>query len=206
MTSRRRRPDGALNHHDQSSLEFGHSGPAILGLGKEALLTRLTTRRSREHHEVIDYIFAHAKQREAYVFTTTHVLAEVIGTIRSGTDPHTVNELWKSIQSSDITVLEDGQEWKSNPISPNGNEVFRNPFDQFDNLLDLYEENPDIDFKFHEGTVVLNSILLEELSRGKSYTVYVATFDGDLASLADQYQIGVLPYHTDLRDDGQRSI
>lgn len=205
MTSRRRRPDGALDHHDQSSLEFGHQGPSILGLGKEALLTRLTTRRSQEHHEVIDYIFQHAEQREAYVFTTTYVLAEVIGTIRSGTDSHTVGEIWDSVQASNITVLEDGRQWKADSSGADGEAIARRPFDQFDYVLEFYEENPTIEFKFHEATVVSNAILLEELSPGKKHTVYIATFDGDLAALADTSGIDVLPYSTDLRDDSRRS-
>lgn len=205
MCSRKQVPDQALDHYNRSSLEFGYSGPVILGLGKEALLTRLTTRRSTEHHAVIDYIFQQAEKRSAYVYTTTHVLAEVIGTIRSGTDQHTVSGFWQSIQSSDIAILEDGQNWKDDAVDPSGNAVFRRPFDQFEYMAELYAENPDVDFKFHEASVVLNGISLEERSEG-SYTVYIATFDGDLAALGDKYEIDILPYSTNLRDDSHRSL
>lgn len=207
MSSRQRIPDKALNNHDASNIEFGHPGPAILGLGKEALLTRLTTRRSEEHHAVIDYIFDHAEERNAHVYTTTHVLAEVIGTIRSGADQHTVNEFWDAIQASDIAVFEDGQEWKKDPVDADGNATFRRPFGQFDYFQEVYQENPDIDFKFHEASVVLTGVLIEEQTPAKNgHTVYIATFDGDLARLADEYQIDVIPYSTHLRNDSGRSV
>jgi hypothetical protein len=202
--SRDRIADQALECHTVDTLEFGHAGPAVLGVGKEALLSRLTTRRSQEHQAAIDYIFRHAQERNAYVYTTTHVLAEVIGTIRSGTDQHTVNDFWGNIQESSIAILEDGRSWTDSP-SDDEHSPFRSSFEQFRYLQKLYDENPEIDFKFHEGTLVLNGILLEERA-SDARTVYIATFDGALASLADIYEIDVLPYVTPLRKDTNRSL
>ena len=47
-TSRKRILDEALSSHADHEMEFGHPGPAILGLDNEVLLTRLTTRRSQK--------------------------------------------------------------------------------------------------------------------------------------------------------------
>jgi hypothetical protein len=198
--ARNRIPDEALSSHDDYELEFGHPGPAILGLDKEALLTRLTTRRSQSHHAVIDYIFREAARKNAYVYTTTHVLAEVIGTIRSGDDPSTVESFWNDLQESTILVLEDGREWKKPPVDDTGEAVFSQPFQQFQEVQRLYQEYPSIDFKFHEATLVFNGILLEERATS-SFTVYIATFDGAVAALASALQLDVLPYRTPLRED-----
>lgn len=198
--SRDRIPDEALESHDDHELEFGHLGPAILGLDKEALRTRVTTRRSRNHHAAIDYIFREAAKKNAYVYTTTHVLAEVIGTIRSGDDPNTVESFWTDLRDSTILVLEDGREWDKPPIDEDGKAMFSQPFRQFQEVQQLYRENPSIAFKFHEATLVFNGILLEERSTS-SFTVYIATFDGAVAALASSLQLDVLPYRTPLRDD-----
>lgn len=198
--NRERIPDEALDSHDPGELTFAQQGPAIMGLGKEALLTRLTTRRTHTHHAVIDYIFKEAEDRNAHVYTTTHVLAEVVGTIRSGEDSETVDAFWNDIQDSSISVLEDGRGWDDPLVDDDGNPAFQRPFEQFNEVQQLYNENPDIDFKFHEATLGLNGVLLEELSDG-SYTVYIATFDGALAALCDELELEVLPYRTDLRDD-----
>lgn len=200
-SSRDRIPDAALESHADYELRFGHPGPAILGLGKEALLTRLTDRRSRTHHATIDYIFREAERQNAYVYTTTHVLAEVIGTIRSGERSPTVDGFWDDIRESNIVVLEDGQRWDESPVDDDGNPAFSQPLHQFQEIQKLYQENPAIDFKFHEGTLCLNGVLLEERSDGR-FTVYIATFDGAVAALADRLQLDVLPYRTALRDDG----
>lgn len=140
MAPRDRIPEEALASHEEYELEFGHAGPAILGLGKGALLTRLTTRRSRTHHAAIDYIFREAATRNAYVYTTTHVLAEVIGTIRSGEESSTVQEFWADIQDSRIVILEDGREWDKSPVDEDGNAVFSQPFQQFREVQQLYQE------------------------------------------------------------------
>jgi len=198
--SRKRIPDEALSFHEDHEMEFGHPGPAILGLDKEALLTRLTTRRSPTHHAVIDYIFREAAKKNAYVYTTTHVLAEVIGTIRSGDDSSTVESFWNDLRESSILVLEDGREWDKPPIDDDGKALFSQPFQQFQEVQQLYREYPSIDFKFHEATLVFNGVLLEERATS-SFTVYVATFDGAVAALASALQLDVLPYRTPLRDD-----
>lgn len=200
VASRDRFPDEALESHNADVLRFAHERPTVLGLGKEALLTRLTTRRSRTHQAVVDYIFREAERRNAYVYTTTHVLAEVVGTIRSGEDRNTVNAFWENIQQSRILVLEDGRRWNQEPVGEDGRPTFARPFDQFETVHGLYDEHPSIDFKFHEGTLVLNGIFLEERSDAK-LTVYIATFDGALAALADRLGIDILPYSTGLRDD-----
>jgi hypothetical protein len=199
-TSRKRIPDEALSSHEDHEMEFGHPGPAILGLDKEALLTRLTTRRSPTHHAVIDYIFREAAKKNAYVYTTTHVLAEVIGTIRSGDDSSTVESFWNDLRESSILVLEDGREWDKPLIDDNGKALFSQPFQQFQEVQQLYQEYPSIDFKFHEATLVFNGVLLEERATS-SFTVYIATFDGAVAALASALQLDVLPYRTPLRDD-----
>jgi hypothetical protein len=197
---RERFPDEALESHEADLLEFAHKGPAVLGLGKEALLTRLTTRRTGTHQAVIDHIFREAERRNAYVYTSTHVLAEVIGTIRSGEDRSTVSGFWQNVQDSSVLVLEDGWRWDQEVVSEDGTPVFVQPFEQFETVHSLYDEYPTIDFKFHEAALVLNGVFLEERSDAE-LTVYLATFDGALAALADELSLDILPYSTDLRND-----
>jgi len=200
--TRERIPDQALSCHDRDELEFAHPGPSILGIGKEALLTRLTSLRTSDHHSTIDFIFREAERRNAHVYTTTHVLAEVIGTIRSSQEANTVGEFFEDVRDSNILILEDGRQWDKSPVNDNGGSVFSQPIQQFKHVQGLYSENPNIDFKFHEATLGLNGVFLEERSESRNYTVYIATFDGALAALSDTLEIDVLPYRTELRDDG----
>lgn len=191
--TRDRVPEQALDRHDPGELEPGRGGPVLLGLGKEALLTRLTTLRSRDHHAAIDYVFDVAKRRNAFVFTTTYVLAEVIGTV-SGKDSTTVEALWQGLMDSSISVLHDGEPWDE--------EVeLRPPKFRFDNVQQLYRENSTLDLKFHEGTILLNTATLEERLDAANATVCLVTFDGTLWALGRRYGLEVLPYNTPLRAD-----
>lgn len=141
-TSRDRIPEQALDCHRPGELEPGPGGPLLLGLGKEALLTRLTTLRSRDHHAAIDFIFETAKRRNAFVFTTTSVFAEVVGTVRSGTGANTVERLWNDLTESHISVLYDGESWDVDSD-------LRAPKSRFGNVQQLYHEQRDLDFKSH---------------------------------------------------------
>jgi len=199
---RERIPKQALERHDRGELKPSRGGPVLLGLGKEVLLTRLTTLRSRDHHAAIDYIFEEAKRRNAFVFTTTHVVAEVLGTVRSGKDSNTVESLWDDLSESHISVLYDGEPWDEDSSSEQPTSAgFRPPKAQFRNVHRLYAEQSDLDFKFHEGTLLLNTVSLEERLDAESATVCLVTFDGALWALGSRYGLEVLPYNTPLRAD-----
>jgi len=201
--SRDRVPERALDVHEPAELQPARDGPTIIGLGKEALLTRLTTIRSRDHHAAIDYVFEVARRRNAFVFTTTYVFAEVIGTVRSGKDSNTVEALWEDLQNSNISVLHDGERWDTpaDVTDDPDDSPFRPPISQFKNIQQLYSEQPDLDFKFHEGSLVLNAISLEERSRADSVAVCIASFDGALWALGTRLGVDVLPSTTPLRSD-----
>lgn len=194
--ARDRVPEQAFDRHDRGELEPGRGGPVLLGLGKEALLTRLTTLRSHDHHAAIDYVFDAAKRRNAFVFTTTSILAEVIGTVRSGNDSNTVEVLWQGLLDSCISVLYDGEPWDEEG-------ELRPPKFRFDNVHQLYRENPELDLKFHEGTLLLNSVTLEERLDASNATICLVTFDGTLGALGRRYGLEVIPYNTPLRADGR---
>jgi len=192
--TRDRIPEQALDRHDRGELEPSRGGPVLLGLGKEALLARLTTLRSRDHHAAIDYVFDAARRRNAFIFTTTSILAEVVGTVRSRSDANTVESLWQDLTSSSISVLYDGEPW-------NEADEFRPPKSRFDNVHTLYDENPELELKFHEGTLLLNTATLDERLEAANATVCLVTFDGLLWALGRRYGLEVVPYNTPLRAD-----
>lgn len=192
--ARNRIPEQALDRHDRGELEPSRGGPVLLGLGKEALLARLTTLRTRDHHAAIDYVFEAARRRNAFVFTTTSILAEVVGTVRSRSDSNTVESLRQDLTASSISVLYDGEPWDEQV-------ELRLPKARFDNVHELYRENPELELKFHEGTLLLNTVTLDERLDAGNPTVCLVTFDRIVCALGRRYGLEVVPYNTPLRAD-----
>ncbi|USZ69552.1 hypothetical protein NGM10_07420 [Halorussus salilacus] len=66
-------------------------------------------------------------------------------------------------------------------------------------VKDLYRTWESIDFKFHEGTLVLDAAKLNQ--ERASETTYVVSLDGKLANLAWNEDVNVLPSRTPHRSD-----
>lgn len=188
---RTRHPERALAEHSESSLTPG-AGPVNFAFGKEALLTLYTTIRGPEQQAVIDYIFRDAKRRNAGIFTTSHVLAEVIGTVRQKRSADAVETFLRDIGASKTYVLHGARPWE-NPTSGIGEKAIS------ERVRDLYITWDSIDFKFHEGTLVLDAVRLH--AERISEEVYVISFDGRLTNLAWNEGLNVLPTETSYRND-----
>lgn len=190
-----------LSDHPDEVLTPSIRGRVLLFLGKEALLARLTDSRPQKG-KIVDRCF-HLLRNRAYVATTTHTLAEVVGTVRSATTAEEAAQLIRDVQSSRIHVLYQNEEW-TEMTQPNPES------ERFEIITDLYLDCPAVDFKFHEGDLVLTAATNDA---NRSIDVCVLTFDGAVAALADKINlphqdewvdsinIHVLPYSTSLRND-----
>jgi len=192
---RDRHPDRALETHSEADLVPDALGPVNFAFGKEALLTLYTTIRDAEHQAVIDYVFREAKRRNAGVFTTSHVFAEVVGTVSERQGAAGVAQLWNDIENSDMYVLHGARPWE-NPHEGAGERAIAEA------VTGLYETYDSIGFKFHEATLVLDAVRLA-IER-ESETMYVVSLDGKLTHLAWSEGLNVLPKRTDLRSDPPR--
>ena len=188
---RTRYPERTLESHSESTLTPS-PGPVNFAFGKEALLTLYTTVRGPEQQALIDYIFSDAKQRNAGIFTTSHVLAEVVGTVRQKRDAHAVDTLLSDIEESKTYVLHGARPWE-HPQGGIGEKAIA------ERVRDLYTTWDSIDFKFHEGTLVLDAVRLH--AERPAEETYVISLDGKLTNLAWNEGLNVLPTETPHRND-----
>ena len=193
---RDRHPDRALETHAEADLVPDAPGPVNFAFGKEALLTLYTTIRNAEHQAVIDYVFREAKRRNAGVFTTSHVFAEVVGTVSERKGAAGVAQLWRDVESSNMYVLHGARPWENPHEGASEKSVA-------EAVTGLYEAYDSVGFKFHEATLVLDAVRLE--AERDSETTYVISLDGELTHLAWSEGLNVLPKRTDLRNDPPRS-
>lgn len=191
MYVRNRRPAAALERHSESELRPRTAGPVNFAFGKEALLALYTTLRS-EQHPVVDYVFREARRRNAGVFTTSHVIAEVMGTVRSKQDACATTRFWEAIVDSRTYVLQGAKPWQRTDGGFNEREVAKG-------VKNLYRRWRAIDFKFHEGTLVLDAAKLNEEREAEE--TFVVSLDGDLTNLAWNENVNVLPAKTPHRSD-----
>jgi hypothetical protein len=189
---RDRYPDRALEIHSETDLTPDALGPVNFAFGKESLLTLYTTIRNRKHQAVVDYIFREAKRRNAGVFTTSHVVAEVIGTVSERKGATGVAQLWNDIEESDMYVLHGARPWEE-PQEGAGEKSIAEA------VTGLYNTYESIGFKFHEGTLVLDAARLDV--ERDSETMYVISLDGNLTHLAWREGLNVLPRRTELRNE-----
>lgn len=185
------RPATALERHSESELVPHTPGPVNFAFGKEALLALHTDVRPRQQ-PVVDFLIREAKRRNAGVFTTSHVLAEVLGTVRSKKDAKTVTRLWDAVADSKMYVLHGARPWRRSSKRTEAKSISRA-------VKNLYETWNEVAFKFHEGTLVLDAAQLNE--RRPSETTYVVSFDGTLTNLAWNENVNVLPSKTPHRTD-----
>jgi hypothetical protein len=180
-----RHPDGVL-------FPNGH-GTVVVFLGKEALLAWFSTVRSETHEAVLDR-FYELGHRRASITTSTYQLVEVFTKVRYDRSADVVTNLYARIGDSNLRVLHGIDDWNDANQSWAPNEVFQS-------ASELIGERPRIEFSFPEAALVL---ALTRESRNRDVPVYLFTFDGALAALADTFDVPVLPYSTPLRDDAGR--
>lgn len=190
---RNHRPATALERHSESDLVPHASGPANFAFGKEALLALYTDIRPRKQ-PVVDFIISEAKRRNSGVFTTSHVLAEVLGTVRSRKNAEAVAQLWDAVADSSTYVLHGARPWES-PNRQTGEKAISRA------VRNLYEAWTEVAFKFHEGTLVLDAAKLND--ERESETTYVVSLDGSLTNLAWNENLNVLPSRTPHRSDAR---
>lgn len=189
---RTRHPEKALESHSAADLIPQEPGPVNFAFGKEALLTLYTTIRGPAQQAAVDYIFTEAKRRNAGIFTTSHVFAEVAGTIKSRKDAAAVTQFWTDIEDSKTYVLHGARPWEQ-ATDGIGEKAIAN------GVMNLYNTWDSIDFKFHEGTLVLDAARLQ--TERASETTYIISFDGKLTNLAWNEGLNVLPAETPHRTD-----
>lgn len=182
-----------LAHHSDDVLFPDGPGNAIVYLGKEALLSWFTGIRSRTHREVIDRLYR-LGHRRAHFSTSVYQLVEVFTKVRYAAGATTVSKLQENVVDSTIRVVHGSDDW-------NDHRQERTPKDVFDAVAGLFEERPGIEFSFPEAALVLG---LARENNNRTIGVYLFTFDGTLATLADTFDVPVLPYSTPLRDDSGR--
>lgn len=167
------------------------SGPVNFAFGKEALLALYTDIRPKRQ-PVVDYLFREANRRNAGVSTTSHVFAEVLGSIRSKRNVRTAIQFWNTVVESQMYVLHGAQPWNQTN-SGSGEKAIAN------GVKKLYRTWESIEFKFHEGTLVLDAAKLNEERTAE--TTYVVSLDGKLTNLAWNEDVDVLPSRTPHRSD-----
>lgn len=191
MSVRNRRPAEALERHSESELAPRTAGPVNFAFGKEALLALYTTLRPKQH-PVVDYVFREAKRRNAGIFTTSHVLAEVMGTVKSKRDARAGVQFWKAVVDSKTNVLHGARPWERTNSGLGERAIAVG-------VKNLYQKWTTIDFKFHEGTLVMDAAKLNEERAAE--TTYVVSLDGRLTNLAWNEDVNVLPSRTPHRSD-----
>lgn len=185
--------DEPLAHHpDDVLLPAGH-GNVIVYLGKEVLLSWFTGIRSNAQQAVADRLY-HLGHPRVLFKTSVYQLAEVITKVRYTNSASSVVELYDRLVDSVVRVHHGSDAWDDSRQSWTPKDVFRAS-------SELFDERPQIEFSFLEAALVL---ALTRENRNRNVPVYLFTFDGVLARLADTFGVPVLPYSTPLRDDGGR--
>lgn len=184
----RDRGSSPVDHHDDGLFCLPGQGKAIVYLGKEALLAWLTDIRSEEHQEVVDRFYYLSRSRAFYT-TSVYVLVELYTTVRYSGSPAQAAELHEKIIQSEIRVNHGSNDWGSECQS-------RTPKDVFQAGAALFEERSSLEINFPEAVLILSAA---REKRNRDIPVYVFTFDGVLARLAQTFDLGVLPHHTPLR-------
>lgn len=176
-----------VDHHADDVLFPSDPGNVVVYLGKEALLSWFTDIRSEEHREAIDR-FYHVSRDRSYYTTSAYTLAEVATTVRYGGSATAAAELAAKVSESAIRVKHGSDDWSESQQT-------RTPQDVFTAVSALFAERDGITCSFPGAA---------REQRNRRISVYLFTYDGTLATLADTFQIPVLPFSTPLRDDAGR--
>lgn len=179
--------------HSDSVLFPAGLGTVVVFLGKEALLSWFTDIRSKERQEVIDRLYSLGQSRAVFT-TSTYQLVEVFTKVRYEKSAQTTATLTEKIANSPIRVLHGNSEWDDCHQWETPNEVF-------EKAGEMFENRTAIEFSFPEAALILG---LTRENRNRDVPVYLFTFDGTVANLADTFDVPVLPYATPLRDDSGR--
>ncbi|WP_135829877.1 hypothetical protein [Halorussus halobius] len=159
-------------------------------LGKEALLAWFSNVRSELHEDVLDRLRTLGRRRAAFT-TSTYQLVEVFTKVRYDGSSDSVADLYDRLQRSDLRVLHGSDDWSDTRQS-------RTPKDVFEAATEVIENRPKMACNFPEAALVL---ALARENRNRDVAVFLFTFDGTLATLADTFDVPVLPYSTPLRYD-----
>ncbi len=162
-------------------------------LGKEVLLSWFTEVRSETHREVLDRLYDVGHPRVLFK-TSIYPLVEVFTKIRYERSARATVAFHENLVGSIVRVYDGRDEWTTSAQNRSPRAVFRA-------VAELYQRRPKIEFSFPEAALVLG---LARENRNRNVPVYLFTFDGTLATLADTFEIPVLPYSTPLRDDSGR--
>lgn len=179
-----------MAHHPDGVLFPTGRSKIIVFLGKEALLSWFSDVRSEDHEAVLDRFYELGYRRGLFT-TSAYQLVEVFTKVRYDESARAVVSLHDRITDSDLRVYHGSDDWNSHYQE-------RTPRDAFDAATGLLEERPQIEFSFPEAALVL---ALAREKENRDVPVYLFTFDGTLATLADTFDVPVLPYSTPLRDD-----
>lgn len=182
-----------LVHHPDSVLLPSGRGTVVVFLGKEALLSWFTSIRSKERQAVIDRLYYLGRTRALFT-TSAYQLVEVFTKVRYEKSAENTVRLFEKLAASPIHVLHGSIEWDESPVVETSKQVF-------ENATETFENRPEIEFSLPEAALVF---ALARESRNREVPVYLFTFDGTLATLADTFGVPVLPYSTPLRDDSGR--
>jgi hypothetical protein len=182
-----------LAHHPDDILLPSNQGNAIVYLGKEAILSWFTGLRSEKRRTIVDRL-CHLGHPRVLFKTSVYQLVEVVTKVRYAKSANAVVELYDQIADSIVRVRHGSDDWghSSQSWTPKG--VFRAS-------SMLFGDRPGIPFSFPEAALVLSLVRERE---NRQQPVYLFTFDGTLATLADTFDVPVLPYSTPLRDDTGR--
>lgn len=184
--------DPVDRHPDDVLLPTGR-GTVVVYLGKEALLSWFTDVRSRSHRAVARRFLQLTRSRAVYT-TSVYQLVEVFTKVRYEQSAATVAELRERVRDSALNVVHGSDDWDDSRQE-------RTPRDVFDAVTGLFQERSELEFSFPEAALVLG---LARENRNRDVPTYLFTFDGTLATLADTFDVPVLPYATPLRDDRTR--
>ena len=182
-----------LAHHPDAVLFPPGRGTVVVFLGKEALLSWFTSVRSRERQEIIDRLYNLGRSRAVFT-TSSYQLVEVFTKVRYEKSAEETVELLEKVSRSPIRILHGSDEWDD----PHRMET---PKEVFEKAVGTFENRSRIEFSFPEAALVLG---LARENQHRDVPVYLFTFDGTLATLADTFDVPVLPYSTPLRDDSGR--
>jgi hypothetical protein len=182
-----------VDRHPDDVLFPSGRGELVVFLGKEALLSWFSDVRSEVHQAVLDRFYYLGHRRVSFT-TSAYQLIEVFTKIRYDESANTVGDLYERITESELRVLHGGDGWGDQQQE-------RTPRDVFEAASGLFQERRRIQFSFPEAALVLS---LARENKNRRVPVYLFTFDGTLATLADTFGVPVLPFSTPLRDDGGR--
>lgn len=192
-TSSRSRADEPVARHPDDVLFPAGRGNAVVFLGKEALLAWFSDVRSRIHEAVLDRFYELGHRRASFT-TSAYQLVEVFTKVRYDESAGAIARLYERIADSNLHVLHGSDDWDDSSQSWTPKDVFRAS-------RDLFDDRPRIEFSFPEAALVVGFV---REARNHDVPVYLFTFDGTLATLADTFHVPVLPYSTPLRDDAGR--